>query len=109
MLNQLKGDDMNLEDLIFELEKRDPSKAVRFGFAEGMSWRGSYDEAAFEPKEETTFGEMLRHAKDLLGTAQCGYKGGAYEMHGYVSTHIASYGNCGEPITSMNFKFWDEC
>lgn len=99
---------MNLETLILELEKRDPNKVVKDGFAEGMSWRGSYDEAAFKPIEETTFGEMLAHAESLLGTTQEGYKGGAYEMHGYVDVHIASYGECGEPITSIHFKYWDQ-
>jgi hypothetical protein len=48
------------------------------GFGEGMSWRGSYDEAAFEPVERTTYGEMLKHAEALLNSVQTGYKGGEY-------------------------------
>ena len=99
---------MILEDLILELKKRDPNKAVKNGFGEGMSWRGSYDEAAFDPVENTTFGEMLEHAESLLGTEQQGYKGGDFIMHGYVDTHIASYSQIGEPITSFNFKYWDD-
>lgn len=100
---------MELEDLILELEKRDSKREVINGFGQGMSWRGSYDEAAFAPIEKTTFGDMLAHAKELLDTEQTGYKGGAFIMHGYVDTHIADYGECGEPITSFHFKYWDEC
>lgn len=98
---------MILEDLILELKKRDPKKAIKHGFGEGMSSRSSYDEAAFEPVEHTTFGEMLAHAEKLLGTTQTGYKGGEYVMHAYVDTHIAEYGSCGDPITSYCFKYWD--
>lgn len=98
---------MILEDLIAELKKRDQSKAVKDGFGEGMSSRSSYDEAAFEPVENTTFGEMLANAEKLLGTTQTGYKGGEYVMNPCVDTHIAEYGSCGEPITSYCFKYWD--
>lgn len=99
---------MNLENLILELKKRDPEKEVVNGFGEGMSWRGSYDEAAFTSAEKTTFGDMLANAEALLNTEQEGYKGGEFIMHGYVDTHIADYGECGEPITSFHFKYWDE-
>jgi hypothetical protein len=99
---------MRLEDVILELKKRAPNKAIKNGFGRGMSSRWSYDEAAFEPVENTTFGEMLVHAENLLGTKQEGYKGGEYVMHGYVDTHIANYGSCGEPLTSYCFKYWDE-
>ena len=33
---------MTLEELISELEVRDPEKKVLDGFGEGMSWRGSF-------------------------------------------------------------------
>ena len=99
---------MTLDELISELEKRDQNKEVPNGFGEGMSWRGSYSEAAFEPAKNTTFGEMLKHAKALRGTHQTGYKGGEFLMHGDVEVHMAPYGECGEPITSFNFRYWDE-
>lgn len=100
---------MTLDELIAELEQRDPNKTVNRGFGRGMSWRGSYYEAAFEPIRETTFGEMLRFAKALHGTQQEGYKGGEFLMHGGVEVHIASYSYVGEPITSYHFSYWDEC
>lgn len=98
---------MTLDKLIDALSKRDPNKEIKDGFGEGMSWRGSYYEAAFEPAAQTTFGEMLNHAESLLDTTQEGYKGGEFVMHGSVDVHIASYGSCGEPITSYHFKYWD--
>lgn len=100
---------MTLDDLIAELEKHDPNKTVTRGFGEGMSWRGYYYDAAFTPVQQTTFGEMLKSAKALKGTRQEGYKGGEFLMHGDVEVHIASYSNIGEPITSYNFSYWDEC
>lgn len=99
---------MILEDLILELKKRDPNKEIKNGFGEGMSSRSNYEDAAFSPVENTTFGKMLAHAEDLLGTTQSGYKGGEFEMHPFVDTHIADYGSCGEPITNYCFKYWDE-
>jgi hypothetical protein len=93
---------MTLNELINELEQRDQNKTVTLGFGKGMSWRGSYYEASFEPVQQTTFGEMLKSAKALLGTQQEGYKGGEFLMHGGVDVHIACYGGIGEPITSYH-------
>lgn len=73
-----RQDIMNLGTLIETLKTKDPDKVVLNGFGEGMSWRGSYDEAAFEPVERTTYGEMLKHAEALLNSVQTGYKGGEY-------------------------------
>ena len=93
---------MNLHDLIIELEKRDRKQIVDDGFGIGMSWRGSYTEAAFQPVMYATIGDMLDHAVELLDSTQDGYL-----MHGCVDVHIAGCGDCGEPINSFNFKYWD--
>lgn len=98
---------MVLKDLIANLETRDPNIVVKNGFGEGFSDRGDYSNACFMPIEETTYGEMLTHAKALLGTTQTGYKGGEFRMHEYVETHIGEYGSCGEQITSFSFLYWD--
>jgi hypothetical protein len=97
---------MELHELITELEKIDKNKTVADGFGSGMSWRGNYCEAAFEPVAETTIGLMLEQAKALLGSTQTGYKGGEFEMHQYVDVHIAEYGCIGEPINSFNIRHW---
>lgn len=99
---------MNLATLISELEKRNPDARVKHGFGSGHCDRGYYADAAFEPVDETTFGEMLRHAKELLGSTQYGYKGGMYVMDEYVTVRIGHYGECGEQIGRHHFLYWDE-
>lgn len=97
---------MNLETLIQELEKLPHDKIVKHGFGSGHSWRGSYCEAAFSPKDNVTIGEMLSHAKELLGSTQTGWKGGEYVMHPYCDVYIAHEGDLGEPINSFNLMVW---
>jgi hypothetical protein len=100
---------MNLVDLITELARRDPRTVVKDGFGSGHSDRGDYSNAAFKPVAETTYGEMLRNAKALLGTHQTGWKGGEYMMGGWADVHIGEWGACGEEITRHHFLYWDAC
>ena len=100
------GLEMILEDLIAELELLPSDKLVRDGFGEPMSWRGSYDELAFDPVDETTIGKMLEYAKSADGSVYTGYKGGEFQMNCDTDVHIAGYGECGEPITSAHIKLW---
>ena len=98
---------MTLNEVIEQLRKRDPTTVVRHGFGSGHSDRGYYCDAAFDPVEETTFGEMLKHAEALLDTEQEGYKGGVYIMGGHVTAHIGEWGSSGEEITRTHFRYWD--
>jgi hypothetical protein len=98
---------MTLDQLIEELSKRDGSTVVRHGFGRGHSDRGNYSNAAFDPVEETTIGEMLKNALALLGTMQHGYKGGEYLMAGYVDVCIGEWGECGDKIGRHHFLYWD--
>lgn len=86
---------MNLKELIEWLEQQNSAAVVPHGFGEPMSYRGYYDELAFEPVEETTFGEMLRYAKSAHGAYFTGYKGGEYLMDDYTPCWIAHYGSGG--------------
>ncbi len=97
---------MTLGGLIRWLEKQDGSLVVKDGFGSPHSDRGSYDELAFDPVDETTLGEMLSHAKSALGTAFPGWKGGEYEMFEYTSVYIGHYGDGGDEITPIHFKYW---
>lgn len=83
---------MSLGLVIERLEKADPNKRVKRGFGQPMSYRGSYDELAFEPVKNTTVGEMLVHARSALGKTFEGYKGGDYTMSEYTPCWIAEYG-----------------
>jgi hypothetical protein len=71
---------MDLGDYIELLQKQDPNKEVKNGLGNPHSWRGSYDEVAFEPVGKTTFGEMLKDAENALGNTYFGYKGGEFVM-----------------------------
>ncbi len=98
---------MTLGQLIEQLEKRNPKTRVKHGFGAGHTDRGQYVDAAFDPVAETTIGEMLRHARALLGTTQAGYKGGEYVMGEWVTVKIGRWGRCGEEITAHHFLYWD--
>jgi curli biogenesis system outer membrane secretion channel CsgG len=98
---------MTLYEVIEELRKRDPRTVVKNGFGSGHSDRGNYCNAAFDPLEETTIGEMLKNAINLLDTTQSGYKGGEYMMHGHVTVLIGEYGSRGEGIGTYHFLYWD--
>ena len=96
---------MRLRDLIEFLKTQPPDKVFN-GFHRPHSYRGYYDELAFEPDEHARIGDMLSAAESALGKTFQGYKGGDYVMLEMTPVHIAEYGRCGEPITSANFKLW---
>jgi len=89
---------MILEDLIKKLEQFPREQVVAKGFNEPHSYRGYYDELAFEPCDNTTVGAMLDCAKEALNKTYQGYKGGEYTMTEYTCCHLAFYGSSGESI-----------
>jgi hypothetical protein len=94
----MEGNEMVLEELIAYLEKVDHGVVVKHGFNNPHSYRGFYQELAFEPAKNITVGEMLACAKDALGKTYTGYKGGEFKMHEYTDVYLANYGECGEGI-----------
>lgn len=96
---------MILSELIELLEKEDPTQRVPLGFGRPHSYRGYYDELAFEPVENTTIGEMLADAKGALGKTYHGYKGGEYEMGPYTTCWLANYGDTGEGIGPVLLRY----
>lgn len=97
---------MTLIELINHLKKLPTDKVVKNGFGEAMSWRGSYYELAFEPKENAKVSDMLRIAQDANGKTFDGYKGGEFTMSLISEVYIAPYGGVGEPINSANIELW---
>lgn len=89
---------MTLKDLITALESAPQDKVVRHGFGHPHSYRGYYDELAFEPVENVTVAQMLADAKSALGATYCGYKGGSYTMSEWTPVWLAECGSCGEGI-----------
>lgn len=89
---------MPLRDLIAALERLDPDLVVPLGFAEPHSYRGYYDELAFEPRENVTIGAMLADARRALGATYQGYKGGDFTMYEWTPCWLSEYGTTGEQI-----------
>lgn len=92
--------------LIDWLKTQNPKLVVKDGFGSPHSDRGSYDELAFTPKDEATIGEMLRQAKSAVGKTFTGWKGGDYKMDLDTPVYIGEYGECGDAITPITFKYW---
>ncbi len=86
---------VTLGRLIKELKKIDADQIIEFGFYHPHSYRGYYDELAFEPKKNVTAGSMLACAESAVGKVYSGYKGGDYTMTELTDCWIANYGRCG--------------
>jgi hypothetical protein len=71
---------------------------VKQGFTNAHSYRGYYEDLAFEPAPNVTVRQMLQCAKDALGRKFQGYKGGEYAMGEHTDCWLAEYGSSGVPI-----------
>jgi len=75
----------SLGELITRLrEEPDPSRRLSMGFRNPHSYRGFYEQLAFEVAENVTVGEMLTIAEPALGATYQGWKGGDYTMRDYT-------------------------
>ena len=89
---------MTLGELIEELKRHDRNKIVPMGFHHPHSYRGYYDQLAFEPARNITVGEMLNCAQEALNTTYPGWKGGDFTMGESTEVWLADEGDCGEII-----------
>lgn len=96
---------MKLYELIEALEKEDQTKVCKFGFNSPHSFRGCYDELAFEPAENVTVSDMLACAKSAVGATYQGYKGGDFLMDMHTDVHIANYGNSRDYLCDYAIAF----
>jgi hypothetical protein len=94
-----------LGDIIDYLKTQDPSKKVRHGLGKPHSYRGYYDQVAFEPVEDTTIGEMLKHAESAIGPTFIGYKGGEYSYDRWTDAWLAQWGRCGDALSVLLLKY----
>ncbi|MFE6815971.1 hypothetical protein [Streptomyces sp. NPDC057677] len=92
---------MTLEELITTLEAADPTLVVPHGFTNPHSYRGYYDELAFEPATNVTVVDMLADAQFALGCTYTGWKGGAYTMQGFTDCWLAEQGCLGETLGAL--------
>lgn len=96
---------MNLGELIDQLKQYNPGTKVRLGFGSPHSYRGYYEDLAFEPVENTTIGEMLTWAESALDETYQGYKGGTYFMNDWTRVWLAAYGCSGEGIGPILLQY----
>ena len=89
---------MTLGELILFLESQDQNKMVPIGFKSPHSYRGYYEQLAFEPANNVKVCDMLECAREAVGTTYCGWKGGDFEMSEYTEVNLAEEGHTGESI-----------
>lgn len=73
-------------------------KVVELGFDHAHSYRGYYDQLAFEPKKNMKIQKMLDLAETCVGHTFVGWKGGEYVMDKHVDVWIAFEGESGDSL-----------
>lgn len=91
---------MTLDDLLTLLGEADQALVLPHAFTTPHSYRGVYDELAFEPAENVTVGEVAAAAWSAMDETYTGHKGGEYTMTGDTPCWMAYEGSAGgEEIT----------
>lgn len=94
---------LDLGDLIAALEAAGPDTKVRDGFTRPHSYRGFYDELAFELVHDVTVAEMLADARSALNATYQGWKGGDYTMDRYTPVWLVPGRGCtGETLGAVS-------
>jgi hypothetical protein len=83
---------MTLAELIKVLESRDPNQFVRYGFCYPHSYRGYYHDLAFIPTKDTTVGQMLKEAREAVGSTYGGWKGDEFTMGEHSTCWLSNVG-----------------
>ncbi len=96
---------MTLGELIDYLASLPAEHVFAEGFDSPHSYRGYYEDCAFEPAENTTAGAMLEAARSALDRTFQGYKGGDFLMGKDTLCWVATYGSCGKPIVRRTESF----
>ena len=97
---------MTLGQLIAALKQLPPDKVVKHGFTHAHSYRGYYDQVAFEPAEDVTVASMLAECERALCETFHGWKGGEYRYEEYTDAWLAEMGCCGEQFNSASVREW---
>lgn len=93
---------LTLHELITRLEQEDPARLIPVGFGNPHSYRGYYDECAFELRRSVSIREMLTDARSAVGATYQGWKGGDYTMDAYTECWLVTeQGDCGESLGAL--------
>ena len=85
---------LELGGIIAALEAEDPRRVLPFGFHNPHSYRGYYNQLAFEPAANISIRDMLAAARSALGATFQGWKGGDYTMAADTDCWLANEGDC---------------
>jgi hypothetical protein len=83
---------MYLIDIVEALEAADQTHVAPIGLGEPHSFRGYYEDLAFEPERNVSVAYMLANAKKAMGSTYSGWKGGEYVMGEYTECWISYEG-----------------
>lgn len=85
---------MELKQFKQQIEQAEEGKTFDYGISEPFSWRGSYDEVAFEIIEQPmTREEILANIEKAYTGTFYGYKGGEYTYVDYTEVHFEEDGS----------------
>lgn len=80
---------MELKEFKDYIENTEKGKKFNYGISEPFSWRGSYDEVAFEILEQPmTREEILVNIEKAYTGTFYGYKGGEYTYKDYTEVNF---------------------
>lgn len=98
---------LELAELIERLRTENPAKRVRLGFTHPHSYRGYYEDLAFETCESITIGEMLTATETALNTTYEGWKGGDYTMDAHTDCWLVTQEgtSTGEPVGALLLEY----
>lgn len=88
--DQPRPNHLELGEIVARLRREDPAKRLKLGFLHPHSYRGYYEQLAFELVRSVTVGEMLAAAESALGETFQGWKGGDYTMKDWTDTWLVS-------------------
>jgi hypothetical protein len=93
---------MTLGKMISRLKEMHSIARVE-GLEEPHSYRGYYEDLAFQPTGGfMRVGELLDLCSSAMGKAYEGYKGGTYVMGEHTPVWVAYYGHTGKRIIAIN-------
>ncbi|HEX6939884.1 MAG TPA: hypothetical protein VF158_10770 [Longimicrobiales bacterium] len=96
------GSQMTLGALIGALEALPADRDIT-GFGGPHSYRGYYEDLAFEPSEAVqTVADLLATCRGCMGRVFEGYKGGEYVMGEITPVWIALYGTTGPRLMALD-------
>lgn len=82
-----------LIDALKAVVDQNPDAVVPDGFCNPHSYRGYYEQLAFEPAQNVRVRDMLLDAEHALGSTFQGWKGGDYTMDEHTDCWLAHRGD----------------